>query len=109
MPSIVDAYFDVAIGIARDNDLAAVAFPSPHGMHLMSNHKDIEDDIGARFIGRSLSYRGWKPEEESTCWLEQPRRVTAKFYAYQSGEVPVETLYAVWHARESDKTQRAVA
>lgn len=109
VPSIVDAYFDVAIGIARDNDLAAVAFPSPHGMHLMSNHKDIEDDIGARFIGRSLSYRGWKPEEESTCWLEQPRRVTAKFYAYQSGEVPVETLYAVWHARESDKTQRAVA
>lgn len=107
--SIVDAYFDVAIGIARDNSLAAVAFPSPHGMHLMSNHKDIEDDIGARFIKRALTYRCWKPEEESTSWLEQPRRVTAKFYAYQSGEVPVETLYAVWHARECDKAQRAVA
>ncbi|MGK8436738.1 hypothetical protein ACRS3X_05175 [Ectopseudomonas hydrolytica] len=109
VPSIVDAYFDVAIGIARDNGLAAVAFPSPHGMHLMSNHKDIEDDIGERFIKRALTYRCWKPEEESTSWLEQPRRVTAKFYAYQSGEVPVETLYAVWHARECDKAQRAVA
>ncbi len=109
VPSIVDAYFNVAIGIARDNDLAAVAFPSPHGMHLMSNHKDIEDDIAKRFIGRSLAYRHRTPEEESTCWLEQPRRVTAKFYAYESGEVPVETLYAVWHARECGKAQRTVA
>lgn len=101
--SIVDAYFEFAIGIARDNDLAAVAFPSPHGMHLMSNHKDIEDDIGERFIKRALTYRCWKSEEKSTCWLEQPRRVTAKFYAYESGEVPVETLYAVWHARACDQ------
>ncbi|MBA1201058.1 hypothetical protein G7009_04575 [Pseudomonas capeferrum] len=107
--SIVDAYFDVPIGIARDNGLAAVAFPCPHGMHLMSNHKDIEDDIGERFIKRALTYRCWKSEEESTCWLKQPRRVTAKFYAYESGEVPVETLYAVWHARACDQAQRAVA
>lgn len=109
VPYIVDAYFAVAIGIARDNGLAAVAFPSPHGMHLMSNHKDIEDDIAKRFIGRSLTYRQRKPEEEPMCWLEQPRRVTAKFYAYESGKVLVETLYAVWHARACDEAQQAVA
>lgn len=109
VPSIVDAYFDAAIRIARANGLAAVAFPSPLGMHLMSNHKDIEDDIGERFIQRALTYWRWKPEEESTPWLEQPRRVTAKFYAYEFGEVPVETLYAVWHARACDEAQQAVA
>lgn len=104
--SIVDAYFDVAIRIAQENDLAAVAFPSPLGMHLMSNHQDIEDEIDMRFIKRATHWVGMF--EEGQRLLTQPQRVMANFYAYKTGEVRVDTLYTVWHSRECEKKQLAV-
>lgn len=104
--SIVDAYFDVAIRIAQANDLAAVAFPTPLGMHLMSNHQDIEGEIDKRFIKRATHWAG--TFEKGQRLLTQPHRVTANFYAYKTGEVRVDTLYTVWHSKECEKKQLAV-
>lgn len=102
-PSIVDSYFDVAIQIARDNGLAAVAFPSPMGMHLMSNHQTVENDIRDRFMKRSQSFFTLNAEKPSPRWLGQPRKVEAKFYAYESGQTLVNELYAIWHLREHEQ------
>lgn len=101
--SIVDSYFDVAIQIARNNGLAAVAFPSPMGMHLMSNHQTVENDIRARFMKRAQSFFAWNAEKPSPRWLDQPRKVEAKFYAYESGQTLVNELYAIWHFREHEQ------
>lgn len=100
--SIVDSYFDVAIQIARTNRLAAVAFPSPTGMHLMSNHQAVEDDIRDRFMKRSQSFSR-SVDKFSPRWLGQPRKVDAKFYAYESGQTMVNELYAIWHLSESEQ------
>lgn len=101
--SIVDGYFDVAMRIAQDNDLAAVAFPCPMGMHLMSNHQAVENDIKERFMRPAQSHWRWGTEEQAESWYAQPRKVAASFYAYESGEVLVKELYAFWHAREHEK------
>jgi len=105
--SIVDSYFDVAIQIARNNGLAAVAFPSPMGMHLMSNHQTVENDIRDRFIKRAQSFFAWNVEKPSPRWLGQPRKVEATFYAYESGQTLVNDLYAVWHLEEDEQTSGA--
>lgn len=102
--SIVDSYFDVAIQIARNNGLAAVAFPSPMGMHLMSNHQTVENDIRDRFMKRAQSFFAWNVEKPSPRWLGQPRKVEATFYAYESGQTLVNDLYAVWHFEEDEQT-----
>lgn len=102
--SIVDSYFDVAIQIARDNGLAAVAFPSPMGMHLMSNHQTVESDIRDRFMKRAQSFFAWDVEKPSPRWLGQPRKVEATFYAYESGQTLVNDLYAIWHLEEDEQT-----
>jgi hypothetical protein len=105
--SIVDSYFDVAIQIARNNGLAAVAFPSPMGMHLMSNHQTVENDIRDRFMKRAQSFFAWNVEKPSPRWLGQPRKVEATFYAYESGQTLVNDLYAVWHLEENEQTSVA--
>lgn len=105
--SIVDSYFDVAIQIAIDNGLAAVAFPSPMGMHLMSNHQTLENDIRDRFMKRAQSFLAWSIEKPSPHWLSQPRKVEATFYAYESGQTPVNELYAIWHCGETQPTSAA--
>ncbi|VXA80164.1 conserved hypothetical protein [Aeromonas salmonicida] len=100
--SIVDSYFDVAISIAQEHDLTAVAFPCPMGMHLMSNHQSIENDINERFMKRARTFIEWNMETSSTIWLTQPRKVAAEFYAYEAGEVLVEELFVIWHAKERE-------
>ena len=105
--SIVDSYFNVAIQIARNNGLAAVAFPRPLGMHLMSNHQSIESDICERFVKRSRTYFARSAEKPTTPWLGQPRKIAANFYAYESGQVPVDELYAVWHFMEDEQASIA--
>lgn len=100
--SIVDSYFDVAIQIARSNGLAAVAFPSPMGMHLMSNHQAVENDIRDRFMKRAHSFFARNFEKSSLPWLGQPRKVETKFYAYESGQTQVNDLYAIWHLGEDE-------
>ena len=102
--SIVDSYFDVAIQIARHNGLAAVAFPSPMGMHLMSNHQTVENDIRDRFMKRAQSFFAGNVEKPSPRWLVQPHKVDATFYAYESGQTLVTDLYAVWHFEEDEQT-----
>lgn len=92
--SIVDGYFDVAQKIARANGFAAVAFPDPAGMHLMSNHKDIEDDIKERFINRAVRSGRWR---DTAGVLERPRQVDAKFYAYEHGVTRVDRLFVIWY------------
>ncbi len=105
--SIVDSYFDVAIQIARNNGLAAVAFPSPMGMHLMSNHQAVENDIRDRFMKRAQSFFAGNGAKPSPRWLSQPRRVEMTFYAYESGQTPVNDIYAIWHF-EGDERASAV-
>lgn len=36
--------------VAQDAGCSAVAFPTPAGMHLMSNHMDVESYIRKRYI-----------------------------------------------------------
>ncbi|HCM5829500.1 hypothetical protein [Klebsiella pneumoniae] len=97
--SMVDGYFDAAIRIAQDAGCVAVAFPSPTGMHLMSNRKDIEDDIKARYIGRSHRLSHYDSEDAAGDWRNKPRRVDGHFDAYEEGANPVSELYLIWRAQ----------
>ncbi|WP_146044020.1 hypothetical protein [Pectobacterium odoriferum] len=98
--SIVDGYFDAAIRIAQDARCVMVAFPSPTGMHLMSNRKDIEDDIKTRYIGRSRRMYRYDTEDAGGDWRTEPRQITANFYAYEEGVNLVNELYVIWRAQE---------
>nr|WED69761.1 hypothetical protein PJ912_09405 [Pectobacterium colocasium] len=98
--SIVDGYFDAAIRIAQDAGCVMVAFPSPTGMHLMSNRKDIEDDIKTRYIGRSRRMYRYDTEDAGEDWRTEPRQITTNFYAYEEGVNLVNELYVIWRAQE---------
>lgn len=100
--SIVDGYFDAAIRIAQDSGCVAVAFPSPTGMHLMSNRKDIEDDIKARYIGCSHRVYRYDTEDAGGDWRNEPRQITTSFYAYEEGVNLVNELYVIWRAQVVD-------
>jgi len=93
--SIVDAFFEVAVSIADDNGLAFVAFPSDSGMHLMSNHQSIGDYVKERFVKQS-THSSVLDGGEDMSWLEKPQAVDAQFYAYETGQTPVGTVYVVW-------------
>lgn len=101
--SIVDSYFDVAIQIARNNGLAAVAFPSPIGMHLMSNHEIVEKDIRDRFMKRAKTFFDWDNDKRFSLRIA-PRKVETKFYAYETGITKVNELYVIWHIGENKQT-----
>lgn len=98
--SIVDAFLDVAIQIASDNGLAAVAFPAHRGAHLLSNSRDVEKDIEKRYIKPSVlpSYlRGGETVmEDPVEWRMKPREIKGDFSAYEQGHERVNTLYAIW-------------
>ncbi|HCI52665.1 MAG TPA: hypothetical protein DE312_05010 [Gallionella sp.] len=105
--SIVDAYFDVAIEIAKDNGFACVAFPSDNGMHLLSNQPEVEDDIKSRFIKRSQRHYGTHlfnlGTNDALSLRERPLEVEATFDAYERGKTPVHQLYVIWAgSSESD-------
>ncbi|SED48954.1 hypothetical protein SAMN02787142_3261 [Burkholderia sp. WP9] len=100
--SIVDAFFDVAIRIAEVSGLAAVAFPSDGGMHLLSNHRDIEGDIKSRYVSPSV-YMSGKPIAADMAgsvasWRKRPKRLNVSFDAYERGRSRVGEIYAIWHA-----------
>lgn len=110
--SIVDAFLGVAEQIAQDNQLAAVAFPTHAGMHLLSNRKEIEDDLKARFISRASSWRRCREDEVPVAGasrLEPPLAVGATFDAYEKGQTRVETLYVFWHAGISSQEEDAAS
>lgn len=94
--SIVDAFFDVAIQIAKDNSLAAVAFPYHKGIHLLSNHPAIEKDIDKRFIKPSVGLIYGRLDYEDAEWRVKPRSVNAEFFAYEKDNEKVDELYAIW-------------
>ncbi|WPM85082.1 hypothetical protein QNH14_00950 [Apirhabdus apintestini] len=94
--SIVDAFFDVAIQIAKDNALAAVAFPYHNGVHLLSNHPAIEKDIDKRYIKPSVRQFYGQPDNEYVEWRIKPRAIGSTFFAYELGDEKVSELYAIW-------------
>lgn len=94
--SIVDAFFDVAIQIAKDNALAAVAFPYHNGVHLLSNHPAIEKDIDKRYIKPSVRQFYGQPDNEYVEWRIKPRVIGSTFFAYELGDEKVSELYAIW-------------
>lgn len=97
--SIVEGFFDVAICIAQENKLACVAFPSPSGMHLMSNREVIEDILKDRYIKRSERQVTWDRlagKTERPPLREAPQQVEAEFDAYERGQTSVSTLYVIW-------------
>ncbi|WP_107309698.1 hypothetical protein [Burkholderia metallica] len=99
--SVVDAYFDLAIDLAREHGLAAVAFPPNSGQDFMSNRADIGSAIRNRYEGRSVpQYRSRREGESETTWRDEPREVPCDFSAYEEGNGRVTTLYAIW--RESE-------
>lgn len=107
--SIIASFFDVAIQIAHDNGLACVAFPSPTGMHLMSNHRPIEAHLEKRYIKRASSV--WQDAtSESNALLSRdiPQCVRAEFYAYEHGKERVNELYVIWRALSTDNFDERV-
>lgn len=109
--SIVDAFFDVAIEIAKDSDCACVAFPSPAGMHLLSNLPVIEDDIKNRFIKPSKRHWAAKPATRDTrdaqSWRRNPLQVDTSFHAYERGQTEVDHLYVIWAESLEPVTDKA--
>lgn len=94
--SIVNAFFDVAVSIAQENELAAVLFPNPGGMHLLSNQSTVEKYFKKRLIERAEPYRQIEPGASAANWRTRPRRLNTRFYAYAEGQQQVSELYAVW-------------
>lgn len=110
--SIVDAYFDVAIEIAKDNGFAGVAFPSDAGMHLLSNHPEIEDDIKSRFIKHSRRHYGTHlldlDTNDALSLRKRPLEVEIAFDAYERGKNQVHQLYVIWAGNYESAVANAV-
>ncbi|WP_412529639.1 hypothetical protein [Burkholderia lata] len=99
--SVVDAYFDLAIDLAREHGLASVAFPPHSGQDFMSNRADIGSAVRKRYEGRSVPhYRSQEEGGAGTPWRDQPREISHAFSAYEEGSGRVSTLYAIWRASE---------
>lgn len=94
--SIVNAFFDVAVSIAQENELAAMLFPNPGGMHLLSNQSTVENYFKKHLIERAESYRQIEPGASAANWRTRPRRLNTRFYAYAQGQQQVSELYVVW-------------
>ncbi|MDR8032273.1 hypothetical protein [Burkholderia cenocepacia] len=95
--SVVDAYFDLAIDLAREHGLASVAFPPHSGQDFMSNRADIGSAIRKRYEGRSVPHHRWEQQgETATQWRDQPREIPHTFSAYEEGNGRVTTLYGIW-------------
>ncbi|KVL70735.1 hypothetical protein WJ50_06040 [Burkholderia ubonensis] len=112
--SVVDAYFDLAVELAREHGLAGVAFPPHSGQDFMSNRSDIGRVIRDRYEKRSVPfYRLPLKEQPDTKWRDAPRAIQQVFSAYDEGNGRVGTLYAIWRATEpshrSQHTLQAVS
>lgn len=98
--SIVETFFDVAIQIAEQNSLVAVAFPSHNGAHLLSNQKSIEDDIVARYMNKATTSIGDLADADGAKirahWRRNPLRVRMRFYAYEVGQEEVNDVFVLW-------------
>ncbi|MBY0365356.1 hypothetical protein [Roseateles aquatilis] len=98
--SIVESFFDAAVLVAQDNNLACVAFPAPSGAHIMSNRDAVEKDLKKRYVARAPV----QPRAEGVgrnALRHAPERVAAKFYAYEQGSEGVDALYVIWRPSET--------
>ena len=99
--SVVEAFFALAIDLARTHGLAGVAFPSDGGQDFMSNRTDIGKVIRKRYEKRSAPvYRYQERERSEADWRREPRSIEHAFSAYEQGHGHVGTLYAIWRASE---------
>jgi len=99
--SIVESFLQVAVRIAKDNDLACVAFPAMSGMHLMSNRAPIETYLRERYVMRSAHREsGGDDLDRHSLRVYRQRLATEKFYAYENGREPVDELFVIWKPPE---------
>ncbi len=106
--SVVDAYFDLAIELAREHGLAGVAFPPHSGQDFMSNRSDIGRVIRERYEKRSARFYRLPPEEQpDTKWRDAPRAIEHSFSAYSEGNGRVGTVYVIWRATEPSHRPRS--
>lgn len=97
--SMVEAFFALAIDLARTRGLAGVAFPSDGGQDFMSNRTDIGKAIRKRYEKRSVPlYRHQEQEHSEADWRREPRSIDHAFSAYEQGDGSVGRLYAIWRA-----------
>jgi hypothetical protein len=96
--SIAESFLDVAILIAKANNLAAVAMPWHNGAHLLSNKCAIEKYLKNRYLKKSEQY--YSSYRESA--RRKPYAVDGQFYAYESGQELVSKLYVIWHWEETE-------
>jgi hypothetical protein len=102
--SVVGAYFDLAIELAREHGLAGVAFPPGSGQDFMSNRIEVSKVIRKCYEERAVPlYRYNREGQSETMWRDEPREVQQPFSAYEEGNGRVSKLYAIWRA--SDSTQ----
>lgn len=109
--SIVDAFFNVAIQIAEENSLAAVAFPGYGGADLLSNQDAIQKDIVKRYTQKTVNWTGRAAGtdiiESPEQWRRHPRHVGTTFFAYEQGKEKVSEVYAIWPG-DALRTQQPV-
>ncbi|MGV4658963.1 hypothetical protein [Burkholderia pseudomallei] len=99
--SVVEAFFALAMDLARAHGLAGVAFPSDGGQDFMSNRTDIGKVIRKRYEKRSVPlYRHQEREHAEADWRREPRSIDHAFSAYEQGHGSVGRLYAIWRAPE---------
>ena len=96
--SIVESFLDIAIQIAEDNKLGCVAFPALSGMHLMSNRAPIENYLKERYVARASHKKLSVSGNMSISLRDTPQEVQGTFYAYESGQMQVQSLFVIWQA-----------
>lgn len=101
--SVVEAFFALAMDLARTHGLAGVAFPSDGGQDFMSNRVDVGKVIRKRYEKRSVPlYRYQERERSESDWRREPRSIEHAFSAYEQGDGSVGTLYAIWQAAKPE-------
>lgn len=84
--SMVDAFLAVAVAIAQDNGLAAVAMPDGGGQHLLSNKNSIERDLVERYLRHSRGHYGREPLVQAVGRLDTALTVEAPFAGYAEAD-----------------------
>lgn len=109
--SIVESCLDVAIQIADRNGLAAVLLPWHNGAHLLSNLRPIEKHLEKYYLNKAQTvHDGWRgndhTESENENWRAKPRKINARFSAYEDGQEIVGTLCAIWCGNTDETKER---
>ncbi len=106
--SIVESFLDIAIQIAERNDLVAVLMPWHNGAHLLSNLPGIEKYLEKQYLQKAQAASADRSGElmASDDLRRRPRKVKARFSAFEQGMEIVGTLYAIWQRAPVDQAAR---